>query len=146
MSTPLPDRAEALGLLARARPGRLAELAPDLPSHSLLRGPETGAVMVQGRQGGTGAPFNLGELTATRCSVRLDCGAVGHSWVQGRDKAHARRAAVLDALMQTERAAALAATVLVQLANDETARREEQSRKAGATRVEFFTMVRGEDA
>ncbi len=146
MSTPLPDRAEALGLLARARPERLAELSPDLPPHSLLRGPEVGAVMVQGRQGGTGTPFNLGELTATRCSVRLDCGTVGHGWVQGRDKDHARRAAVLDALLQTERAAALAATVLAPLASDETARREAQARKAGATRVEFFTMVRGEDA
>lgn len=135
-----------MGLLARARPERLAELVPDLPPHSLLRAPEIGAVMVQGRQGGTGAPFNLGEMTVTRCAVRLACGAVGHAWVQGRDRDHARRAAVLDALMQTDRAADLAATVLTALAADETARHEAQARKAGATRVEFFTLVRGEDA
>lgn len=135
-----------MGLMARARPDRLAELAPEFPAHTFLRAPEIGAVMVQGRQGGTGTPFNLGEMTVTRCAVRLDCGAVGHAWVQGRDKNHARRAAVLDALMQTDRAADLAATVLAPLAADETARHEAQARKAGATRVEFFTMVRGEDA
>lgn len=135
-----------MSLMARACPARLAELAPDLPPHSLLRAPEIGAVMVQGRQGGTGAPFNLGEMTVTRCAVRLDCGAVGHAWVQGRDKDHARRAAVLDALMQTDHAPTLAATVLAPLADDEAARRAAQARKAGATRVEFFTMVRGEDA
>ena len=146
MSTPQTDRVRSMGLMARARPARLAELAPDLPPHDLLRAPEIGAVMVQGRQGGTGAPFNLGEMTVTRCSVRLDCGAVGHAWVQGRDKDHARRAAVLDALMQTDRAPTLAATVLAPLADDEAARRQAQARKAGATRVEFFTMVRGEDA
>lgn len=135
-----------MGLMARAHPARLAELAPELPPHSLLRAPEIGAVMVQGRQGGTGAAFNLGEMTVTRCSVRLECGAVGHAWVQGRDKDHARRAAVLDALIQTDRAPALAAMVLAPLAHDEAVQRDAQARKAGATRVEFFTMVRGEDA
>lgn len=134
-----------MGLLARAQPDRLAELAPDLPPHSLLRAPETGTVMVQGRQGGTGAPFNLGEVTVTRCSVSLGCGAVGHAWVQGRNKAHARRAAVLDALLQTDRATVLTETVLAPLARDERARRAALTRKAGTTRVEFFTMVRGED-
>ncbi|MCO8146083.1 phosphonate C-P lyase system protein PhnG [Rhodovulum tesquicola] len=145
MSAPLPTRAEAMGLLARARPETLAELAPDLPGHTMLRAPETGAVMVQGRQGGTGAPFNLGEMTVTRCAVRLECGAIGHAWVQGRDKGHARRAAVLDALLQTDRAAELAAAILAPLAAAEAASHEAQSRRAGATRVEFFTMVRGED-
>lgn len=141
----MPSRAQALGLLARARPARLAELAPELPAHDLLRAPEIGAVMVQGRQGGTGAPFNLGEMTVTRCSVRLPCGTVGHAWVQGRDKGHARHAAVLDAQLQTARAPEIAAAVLAPLAADEAARQASQARKAAATRVEFFTMVRGDN-
>lgn len=145
-SLPDPDRKQALGLLARARPERLAALFPELPAHALLRAPEVGAVMVRGRQGGTGAPFNLGEMTVTRCSVRLECGTVGHAWVQGRDTRHARRAAVLDALLQTDRRAALAGAVLTPLATEETARRELRARKAAATKVEFFTLVRGEDA
>ena len=60
--------------------------------------------MVRGRAGATGAPFNLGEMTVTRCSVRLSDGEVGHGYVHGRDKAHAERAALIDALMQTDRA------------------------------------------
>lgn len=140
------DRAAALGLLARAEPGRLAALFPDLPPHELLRGPEVGAVMVRGRMGGTGAPFNLGEMTVTRCTLRLACGTVGHAWVQGRDRDHARRAAVLDALGQTGAAAELAGRVLRPLAEAEEAARARTACKAAATRVEFFTLVRGEDA
>ena len=132
-----------MGLLARADAARLAALFPDLPDHALLRGPETGAVMVRGRQGGTGAPFNLGEMSVTRCSVQLASGAVGHAHVQGRDKAHARRAAVIDALLQGD--ATLKTTVLKPLAEAEAARRQARAAKAGATKVEFFTMVRGED-
>lgn len=118
---------------------------PDLPEHSLLRPPEIGAVMVQGRAGGTGAAFNLGEMTATRCALRLASGAVGHAHVQGRDKAHATRAAVVDALMQTDQGAVLRAQVLAPLQAEETARRSARAGLAAATKVEFFTLVRGED-
>lgn len=134
-----------MGLLARARPSRLQQLFPQLPPHEFLRAPEMGAVMVRGRIGGTGQPFNLGEMTVTRCALRLGSGAVGHAHVQGRDKAHATRAAVLDALLQTDQADALRADVLAQLEAEETARRATRAAKAAATRVEFFTLVRGED-
>ena len=134
-----------MGLLARTAPARLAELMPDLPNHTVLRGPEVGAVMVRGRVGGTGQPFNLGEMTVTRCSVRLTSGAVGHAHVQGRDKAHALRAAVLDALMQTERAAELGTVILAPLQQAEAQARALRAAKAAATKVEFFTLVRGED-
>jgi len=132
-----------MGLLARANPERLAELMPDLPPHSFLRAPEVGAVMVQGRTGATGAPFNLGEMTVTRCAVRLASGAVGHAHVQGRDKAHAVRAAVVDALMTG--GSADMPVVLDTLAAEEAARRAMRAAKAAATKVEFFTLVRGED-
>lgn len=134
-----------MGLLARTTPARLAELMPNLPDHTVLRGPEVGAVMVRGRVGGTGQPFNLGEMTVTRCSVRLTSGAVGHAHVQGRDKAHALRAAVLDALLQTDDAATLEARILTPLRTAETAARSLRATKAAATKVEFFTLVRGED-
>ncbi|PKP75702.1 MAG: phosphonate C-P lyase system protein PhnG [Alphaproteobacteria bacterium HGW-Alphaproteobacteria-6] len=134
-----------MGLLARAAPQRLAELMPDLPDHAVLRPPEVGAVMVRGRAGATGAAFNLGEMTVTRASVRLSGGVVGHAWVQGRDKAHATRAAVADALMQTDAAEALRAGVLTVLAAEAGAAQVRRAGKAAATRVEFFTLVRGED-
>jgi alpha-D-ribose 1-methylphosphonate 5-triphosphate synthase subunit PhnG len=144
MST-LLDRQRTMGLLARAPARRLAALFPDLPQHEILRGPEVGAVMVRGRQGGTGAPFNLGEMSVTRCSVRLSCGAAGHAYVQGRDKDHARRAAVLDALLQAGTSEELQASVLTPLEREEVERRAARAAKAAATKVDFFTMVRGED-
>ncbi|MBD3764810.1 MAG: phosphonate C-P lyase system protein PhnG, partial [Rhodobacterales bacterium] len=140
-------RAAWMGLLARAHPARLADLMPaDLPPAQMLRPPEVGAVMVRGRVGATGAPFNLGEMTVTRCALRLDCGTVGMAHVQGRDRDHARRAALVDALLQGPRADEIRARVLAPLMAEETARRADRAARAAATRVEFFTMVRGEDA
>lgn len=140
------DRQGWMGLLARAKPALLAARMPEaLPDHSLLRAPEIGAVMVQGRAGATGAPFNLGEMTVTRCSLRLATGQVGHAVVQGRDRDHARRAAVVDALMQSDAAAAIREQVLAPLAEAEETTRRDRAEKAAATKVEFFTMVRGED-
>ena len=140
------DRRAWMGLLARAEPARLAALlGADLPEHVVLRAPEIGAVMVRGRVGGAGDAFNLGEMTVTRCSLRLASGAVGHAYVQGRDRDHARRAALVDALMQTGQAAEVEARVLAPLAAEETARRSARAAGAAATKVEFFTMVRGED-
>ena len=136
-------RQEWMGLLARATPARLAELMPDLPEHALLRGPEVGAVMVQGRTGGTGQPFNLGEMTVTRCSLRLVTGQVGHAHVQGRDKGHALRAAVVDALMLGDQADGVRAQVLTPLQAEETARRNLRASKAAATKVEFFHAGQG---
>ncbi|MGQ0565663.1 MAG: phosphonate C-P lyase system protein PhnG [Gemmobacter sp.] len=135
-----------MSVLAKAAPARLAALVPDLPAHAHLRPPEVGAVMVRGRTGGTGTPFNLGEMTVTRASVRLDCGTVGHAWVQGRDRGHATRAAVVDALMQTDRAADITAHVIDVLATEAQALGTTRAAKAAATKVDFFTMVRGEDA
>ncbi len=134
-----------MATLAKASPARLAGLFPDLPAHTVLRHPEIGAVMVRGRIGGTGSAFNLGEMTVTRASVRLASGEVGHAWVQGRDKDHALRAAAVDALMQTDRAADLTASLLRPLAAESGAARDLRAAKAAATKVDFFTMVRGED-
>lgn len=135
-----------MSALAKADPARLASLMPDLPVLEHLRPPEVGAVMVRGRIGATGAPFNLGEMTVTRCSVRLADGTVGHGYVQGRDKTHALRAAALDALMQTDQAERLQAVVLDVLIAEAGAARKTRAEKAAATKVDFFTMVRGEDA
>lgn len=137
-----------MGLLAKAPADRLAALwagfGPE-PGFAWLRAPEIGGVMVRGRMGGTGAPFNLGEMTVTRCALTLGSGEVGHAYVQGRDKAKARQAALVDALMQTGRAEALRAAILAPLAQEMAAARTARAAKAAATKVEFFTMVRGED-
>ena len=146
------SRAAWMGTLARAKPAELAarwaalcaEL-PDEPEWRLLRGPETGMVMVCGRAGGDGQAFNLGEMTVTRCTVRLSDGAVGHAYVAGRDGRHAEIAAAVDALMLDSRRATAEAIVVRPLAEAQAARRDLAARQAEATKVEFFTLVRGED-
>ncbi|MDO9707838.1 phosphonate C-P lyase system protein PhnG [Paracraurococcus lichenis] len=134
-----------MGVLARAgAPEILARLAeaPPLPAHRRLRGPETGLVMTRGRQGGDGAPFNLGEMTVTRCSVALENGAVGHAYVAGRDARQAELAALLDAALQDPaRQAALMDAVIEPLAAAQAARAARDAARAAATRVQFFTMA-----
>jgi alpha-D-ribose 1-methylphosphonate 5-triphosphate synthase subunit PhnG len=60
---------------------------------------------VRGRVNGSGDPFNLGEMTVTRCALQLDAGQVGQryvglGYVAGRHKRHAALAALFDALLQ----------------------------------------------
>jgi alpha-D-ribose 1-methylphosphonate 5-triphosphate synthase subunit PhnG len=142
-------RREWMSLMARAPAGLVTETCRFLedtpPAFGWLRAPETGGVMVQGRAGGTGAAFNLGEMTVTRCALRLESGEVGHSLVQGRDKRKARLAALCDALMQTDRAGEIREKVLGPVAAAMAAAKAEKQGKAAATKVDFFTMVRGED-
>ncbi|QCO57690.1 phosphonate C-P lyase system protein PhnG (plasmid) [Pseudorhodobacter turbinis] len=137
-----------MGLMAKAPAGRVAELLDAIctrPDFKWLRPPEVGSVMVRGRAGGTGAPFNLGEMTVTRCALRLASGEVGHAYIQGRSKADAEAAALVDALMQTGQGATLQTAVLDVLAADRAALAKGRAEKAAATKVDFFTMVRGED-
>lgn len=117
-----------------------------LPAHRPLRAPERGMTMVRARSGGTGAQFNLGEMSITRCAVTLDGGIMGVAYVQGRDRRHAEQAAVLDALLQRDDwHDRVQSDVIAPLAQAHEARVQHQSRVAAQTQVEFFTMVRGED-
>ena len=113
-------------------------------AHETLRAPETGLVMLRGRMGATGAAFNLGEATVTRCAVRLADGSEGHAYVMGRNGAHARLAAICDALLQGD-VSGVAEKVIAPLDAKLRARQVEASTKAAATKVDFFTMVRGDD-
>lgn len=116
------------------------------PDYAFLRAPESGLVMLRGRMGGTGAPFNFGEATVTRCSVQLADGMVGHAYVMGRNHAHAEIAAVCDALMQRPQSHdAIQQHIIAPLLRSHDEQRCAASSKAAATKVDFFTMVRGED-
>lgn len=140
-------RQAALGVLAAAPSRALAELWDawtDKPEHQAVRRPETGLVMVRGRAGGGGAPFNLGEATVSRASVRIKTGEVGHGYNLGRDMAKAEVIAIIDALFQREPARVQAEIIdpLQTLARSADSKRRDQS---AATRVDFFTMVRGDN-
>jgi len=134
-----------MAILARAdRPAIEARLAEHdrLPAHRRLRGPEIGLVMVQGRAGGSGAPFNLGEMTVTRCTVRNEHGRVGHAYIAGRDPQKAELAASLDAALQDpETGPALEATVILPLSEALAAADAALRAQAEATRVDFFTLA-----
>lgn len=136
-----------MSVLACANAQHLRRLWAELektPEFSFLRRPDVGLVMTRGRAGATGAPFNLGEATATRCSIRLAEGPEGHAYILGRDVEKAEIAAVCDALLQTEAASEIRARILEPLVAAAETRRAEAAARAEGTRVEFFTMVRGE--
>jgi alpha-D-ribose 1-methylphosphonate 5-triphosphate synthase subunit PhnG len=145
---PNAPRARWMGILARATREELeaawAGLA-ERPSYEVLRHPEIGLIMVRGRAGGTGNPFNFGEMTVTRCAVRLADGTTGHCYAAGRDRRKAELAAIFDALLQSGDRARLDANVVAPIAHRCAADRALVSRKAAATKVEFFTMVRGDN-
>lgn len=141
-------RCDWMGCLARAPEGRAAEFLAAtgiVPEFEHLRPPEIGSVMLRGRMGGSGGPFNLGEMTVTRCSLKLATGEIGHGYVQGRRRDDAQVAALIDAMMQTGKAADIRRDILDPLAAEEASRRMSRAGKAAQTKVEFFTMVRGED-
>ena len=141
-------RQEWLGLLAKAEAGELMSCwtsANLSPNYTELRPPEIGSVMVRGRMGGNGDAFNLGEMTVSRCSVRLSCGTVGHGYIKGRSKQAARHVALCDALLQTADASVVADKILSVLADKRDVTVAAIAGKAAATKVDFFTLVRGED-
>ncbi len=145
---PHAPRKAWMSALAKAPEGRVPALLDATmarPAFTWLRAPEIGTTMVRGRAGATGAPFNLGEMTVTRCALTLDTGEVGHAYIQGRRKPDAEAAALVDALMQTGAAQTLRAAVLDPLEAEITAAKAARAAKAAATKVDFFTMARGED-
>ena len=137
-----------MGILAKAPRGQIPTLLSQVskpPKFDWLRPPEVGSVMIQGRMGGSGSAFNLGEMTVTRCSLKLADGTVGHGYVQGRSKDDAQAAAIVDALLQTAQSAVMQREIIDPLKAAQDTARAAKARKAAATKVDFFTMARGED-
>jgi len=133
-----------MSVLARASGSRIAALLEEcgeIPAFIRIRGPEAGLVMVRGRAGGDGAPFNLGEMSVTRCTVRTDSGLIGHAYVAGREERQDELAALVDALMQDPDRAPLVREKLIDpLAQHQQAERDAVAGKAAATKVQFFAM------
>lgn len=145
----IEGRQRWMGILARAEAAeldqcwhRLKQIGA-LPDYQMLRRPEIGLTLLRGRIGGDGPAFNVGEMTLTRCSVRLADGTVGHAWIAGRRLIQAEQAAVIDAVLQGSPDHAALAEELARLELAFRQRRLTRSKKAAATRVDFFTLVRG---
>jgi len=143
-------RAQWMGLLARSPLNLLEQTVGEYADAGLqwLRRPEVGLMMVQGRAGGTGERFNLGEVTVTRCALRLTqtqtaAGQTGVAWVLGRDKRRCTLAAVADALLQDPaQQAALVQHLLTPIRQQMAAAQRGRAELAQATRVDFFTVAR----
>ena len=120
---------------------------PDVGNVIEIRTPETGLVMLRGRIGGNGAPFNVGEATVTRAVVQLASGELGYAFLLGRDAEKARLAAKVDALAQTSAEArkTIEAALVVPVTERVALEEANAARATAATRVDFFTLVRGED-
>lgn len=142
-----------MGVLSRAPLSELESRWKDMeskPATRFIRAPEIGLMMVRSRAGGSGTAFNLGEMTMTRCVVALENGTSGFGYVQGRSKRHAELAASFDALLQDseqhdpKQHAQLLDGWLNPLHEVWQAERAKRSKAAASTKVDFFTMVRGE--
>lgn len=143
-------RQRRLRLLARADAARLQSVLqawPALPAYRRLKPPETGLAMLCARAGGVGQRFNLGEMTVSRCVVVLENdGAMGVGYVQGRDQRKAEMVALCDALAQDAAGAERLETLLLSALEAELeAKQQAWASKVAATKVDFFTLVRGED-
>lgn len=143
------ERQHWMGVLARAdiallEEGLAACAAQERTQERVwLRRPETGLTMLRARAGGTGDRFNFGEMTVTRCALRLPGGVTGVAYVQGRSHRKAELAALADALLQVPATRdAVLESVVAPAERAAAARAAAMHRRAQATRVEFFTVAR----
>jgi alpha-D-ribose 1-methylphosphonate 5-triphosphate synthase subunit PhnG len=149
----IAERQRWLAVLAKTPLARLEaawDAIADKPAYRLLRRGETGLVMVRGRIGGTGQPFNVGEMTMTRAAVQLETESgevtqTGFGHVAGRSARQAELVALFDALLQDPaRHDTVAEQIVGPLATEQQAAKAAQAGKVMASKVDFFTMVRGE--
>lgn len=145
-ATLVAKRQQWLAVLTQEKEALLAYDAQlSAAPYDVLRAPEVGMAMVKGQTAGEGQVFNLGEVTVTRCVVRLEGGEVGYGHVVGRNKQQARLVALADAHLQGPQHEHWAKTLLTPLSTAVQKKTMRQQQQVAATKVDFFTLVRGED-
>lgn len=142
------DRKKWIGLLGCADPKDLEAARDDLTEGLDIRyvvKPETGMIMVQAKSDGSNARFNLGEVTVSRCVLDVKNKYTGTAWIMGSDLRHAELAALFDGLLQDpDYHDLLASTLMKDLKKKQAAKNRQLAEDASDTRVEFFTLKRGE--
>ena len=145
----LTQRQQWLSVLAHSSASALAQHWQALrlsPRFSLIRPAEIGLTRLMARMGASGKRFVMGDATVTRAVVQLEDGTLGYSYVLGRDKAHAERCALIDALLQQPQTHALLSEKLITpLAALREEQRQLRAREIASSKVEFFTLVRGDN-
>ena len=172
-SHPVKKRQQLLSVLSKSSfddINRFWQSLSIVPSYSLLKAPEVGMTMVRAKTGGTGQAFNMGEMTVTRTVIRLDVSEghlkessseekgveekcveekrtdiIGFGYTAGRDTKKSELIAVVDAYFQLPEYTDLIEEKILQPLLDKQRHQEEsEAKKVDATKVNFFTMVRGE--
>ncbi|MCP3418658.1 phosphonate C-P lyase system protein PhnG [Bradyrhizobium brasilense] len=114
------------------------------PKFQWIRRPEYGAAMLRGAVGRTGAVFNVGEASVTRCTVQIETGEIGIAYVLGRNKRHAALAALFDGLMQRDQLTGAGAIIPILASLDECVRKAEREIRTETqqSKVDFFMLGR----
>lgn len=138
-----------MSIIAKSTTSELLSLSQQYVEHQVfntVRAAEVGLTQVRGRMGGTGSQFNIGDMTITRCVVQSALGLYGYGYITGRNKPHATRAAQLDAMLQdTSQTTELIKNIITPLAEQLQQKTQAKAREVDQTKVNFFTLVRGED-
>ncbi|NOH62227.1 phosphonate C-P lyase system protein PhnG [Vibrio sp. RE88] len=147
--TALKERQKWMSVLAQSQFSELKSRWDTLalaPEYAMVRQSEIGLAQVRARMGSTGRQFNVGDATITRAVIKLSSGELGYSYLQGRNKPHAELAAVIDALMQNDQYLEVLNSQLIEpLAALKHERDSQRAQEVASSKVDFFTMVRGED-
>ena len=147
MSTAQPTRQQHLELLTLASPMSLSQGLEGYRQklkYEFIRPVETGLVMVRGRQGNTGDLFNIGEILITRCALKHE-NYIGQAWVAGQNGDKAVLVALGDALAQNQQYCKELEPFFQQLKRERTLQTNKETAEIMSTKVNFITMVRGED-
>ncbi len=148
--TQLTERQHWMSVLAHSTASQLDALWQTValqPAYTPVRPAEIGLTRLQARMGGSGKSFVMGAATVTRAVVQLTDGTLGFSYVLGRDKAHAERCALVDALMQQpETHALIHEKIIAPLAALRHEQRQVRAQQIASSKVDFFTLMRGDNA
>lgn len=142
----LTDRQQWLSVLTQQKE-QISHYEQSLKAkkYDIVRAPEVGMAMVKGKTAGEGQVFNLGEVTVTRCVVRIEDGTMGFGYVIGRSQSQALLIALADAYLQSDEQTIWQQNLLAPLTQSLNERLKAEEARVQSTKVDFFTMVRGED-
>ncbi|HMO54895.1 MAG TPA: phosphonate C-P lyase system protein PhnG, partial [Tepidiformaceae bacterium] len=129
-------RFQAIGLAGEAELVAMADRVLAARDVTVLRPPQSGAVMLRAIETAEGSVFNLGEGSVTEAEVEL-AGERGYSMVMGYAPQKALAGAVLDAAAEAGIEVEEIGRLLERALEAEHSRRTAQWRALAATRVEF---------
>jgi len=142
------QRQEWIALLAKADPFLLKKAEKQLGKgieYAYITKPETGMIMVRARADNKKSGFCLGEISVTKCILKIEKKIMGYAMVMGSDHDHAKNAALFDGLLQIpEYSSKLMQTLIPELKKISRNEKKKQAKQNQDTKVEFFTMKRGE--